>query len=84
MNKFRGLRIIKKNKVDFNYEVNFKSPFDKFDKEKIKEYIKSILQTEYKEKCINVLKQSNGRILFIGNRNYLINEIYMSEIRTLL
>lgn len=84
MSKIKGLRIVKKNKLHFNYELNFKSQFDNSDKKIIKEYVKFILQTEYKEKCINVSKHSNGLILLIGNRNYLINEIYMSEIRILL
>ena len=83
MNRIKELRIVKKREKDFNYEINFKSPFDKFDKDRIKEYIKSVLQTDYKDKCINVSKQTNGRILLVGNRNVLINELYMSEIRTL-
>ena len=83
MTKIKGLRIVKKSEKAFDYEINFKSPFDKFDKERIKEYIKSVLQTDYRYKCINVSKQTNGRILLVGNRNKLINEMYMSEIRTL-
>ncbi|MCT7564580.1 hypothetical protein ACOTWR_11865 [Aliarcobacter butzleri] len=78
-----GLKIVKKRQ-EIVHEINFKSAFSKEDKNIIKEYVKNILQTDYKEKCINILKQQNGLVLFFGNNKRFICEIYLSEIRALI
>ena len=81
MGRIKGLRIVKKfSDRGMSFEINFKSPFAKEEKEIIKNYVRSMMQTDYSGKCINILKQ-NGRILFIGNEKHVLNVMYMSEMR---
>lgn len=83
MLKMSGLKIVSKKK-NIYYEINYKSIFSKEDKNFIKEYVNEVLQTDYREKCINVIKQENGFISFVGNKNNVICEIYLSEIKYLV
>ncbi len=81
MPKIKGLRIIKKVEPKANYEINFKAPFKKEDKEALKLYINEVMQTSYLGKCINVNMTANRRVILTGTQNCLINDFYMSEIK---
>lgn len=83
MLKMSGLKIVSKNKK-IVYEINYKSIFKKEDKNVIKEYVNEVLQTDYKERCINVFNHGNGFISFVGNKNKVICELYLSEIKYLI